>query len=214
MTGPRTCSNQIGAIATLTRFRLGQAGTAIVELVVAVPLFLLLYLGLLDFARLGYTLVMAESALDMAARIAVVRPPACPGVATVNQRGSNVAPPFGTSCAAGSNICANPGTVTCAGSTTNATAAEIWTAVSPLMPTGTTVANLTFSYSYDSNLGFLGGPYVPVVSVALQGASFQFVTPLAGLARLASGTPSSLAASLNLPPLSAALPGEDLALGG
>ncbi|WP_127900104.1 TadE/TadG family type IV pilus assembly protein [Solirhodobacter olei] len=196
----------------------GEDGAVLVELALVLPLFLFILFGLIDFGRLAYALVMAESAVDMAARIAVVRAPACAGVPTANLRytGSSApvpAPPYGTSCSAGGNICAGTSAPPCTGVLSNTTASEIWSRVAPLMPSGTTVANLQFTYTYDPKLGFLGGPYVPMVTVALTGAQFQFVTPLAGLAQMLTGTGLGFNQIEDFPTISASLPGEDLAQG-
>ena len=156
--------------------------------------------------------------MQRAARIAAVRPPACGGVPTENVRPvlpSGVTPPqFGTYCSVGANVCANPGTVTCSGVGTSPTASEIWGQISALLPPDATIANLQFSYAYDPNLGFLGGPYVPTVTTELQNLTFSFISPLGALAALAgaSGT-DGLGADITFPPMSVSLPGEDLAQG-
>jgi hypothetical protein len=63
-------------------------------------------------------------------------------------------------------------------------------------------------------MGFLGGPYVPVVTVEMEDVTFDFVTPLAGLATIAGATGgSSIGSTLTLPSMSVSLPGEDLAQG-
>ena len=56
-----------------------ESGTTLVELAIVLPVFLLLFLGLIDFGRLGQEYVMAEKAMQLAARTAVVRPAACAG---------------------------------------------------------------------------------------------------------------------------------------
>lgn len=193
-----------------------ESGAAIVEFAVALPLFMLLFSGLIDLGRLGFSVVMAKSATDIAVRIAVVRPPACAGVPAMNTRGSTTITPlpsFGTSCSAATGICANPGTISCTGDASNPTAAEIWSKVEPLMPYGTTIANLNFSYRYDSDLGFLGGPYVPMVSVSLANANFQFVTPIWLMAEFYTGQSTGNSTTISLPAVPASLPGEDLAQG-
>lgn len=205
------------AYAALRRFRQEQDGATLVELAIVIPLFLFLFMGLIDFGRMAFHYVVAERAMNVAARVAVVRPPACPGVPEIHRRdpsASGTLPAFGTSCRAGPDICLDAGTVTCDGSAANATANEIWALVRGAMPPGAAISALSFSYSYDSNLGFLGGPYVPVVTVELQNQTFEFVSPLGRLAALAgaSGT-STLGASVPFPPMSVSLPGEDLALG-
>ncbi len=206
-----------------TRFRIqglvrDDSGATLVELAIVLPVFLLLFFGLIDFGRMGAEYVMADKATQLAARLAAVRPAACVGVPDANQRGTvpiNTVPPrFGTACSAGATICTNPGTVTCTGNIANPTVAEIWAATSALMPTSATPANLRFSYSYDPKLGFLGGPYVPVVTVEIQNLNFQFATPLSGLAALAgAGGAPTPGPTLPFPPMSVSLPAEDLAQG-
>lgn len=200
----------------LARFHAETTGTVLVELAIVLPIFLLLLLGLIDFGRMGGEIVMADKAMQRAARIAAVRPAVCAGVPLVNARGSGATATthYGTGCAAGANFCANPGVISCTGSAANGTAAEIWAAISPLMPSHATVGNLRFSYAYDANLGFLGGPYVPVVTVEIQNLNFQFATPLSALAALVGVTDSAApGATLPFPKTSTTLPGEDLAAG-
>ena len=205
-----------GHVAKLSRFHRDAEGTVLVEMAIVLPIFLLLLLGLIDFGRMGGEFVMASKAMQRAVRIAAVRPTVCPALPTVNLRGSGAGATthYGTSCAAGTNFCVNPGVVTCTASASNATAAEIWTAIAPLMPSHATVSNLKLSYSFDANLGFLGGPYVPVVTVEIQNLNFQFATPLSALAALVGVTDGSApGATLPFPKTSTSLPGEDLAAG-
>ena len=202
----------------LRRAARDESGTTLVELAVVLPLFLLLFLGTIDFGRMGAEYVMAEKAMQMAARIAAVRPAACTGVPLTHTRGTGtiagVPPRFGEACAAGINFCVNPGTQTCTAVATNATATEIWTRIRPLMPTHATIANLRYSYSSDPQLGFLGGPYVPIVTVEIQNLNFQFATPLGALAALAGTNSNDVpGATLPFPRMSTSLPAEDLALG-
>lgn len=199
------------------KFLKAEDGSTLVEFAIVTPIFFLLLFGLIDFGRLGFEYVMANKAVQLAARIAVARPPGCPGVPTVNARGAvavgAVPPFFGTNCRAGATVCLNPGTQTCVGLVSNATVSEIWTQIKPLMPYNAVPANLTFSYSFNSDLGFLGGPYTPMVTVKITNLNFNFVTPLGALAALATGDASSLPSQLPFPTMSVSLPGEDLALG-
>lgn len=199
-------------------FRRDTSGTTLVELAVVLPLFLLMFFGLIDFGRMGAEYVMAEKAMQRAARIAVVRPPACLGVPNVHQRAPvppNTTPPrFGTFCRGGTNICANAVTVTCTGNPADPTVTEIWNSISAWMPTASTEANLSFSYAYDSELGFLGGPYTPIVTVEIQALNFQFASPLSGFAALAGSTaPNVPSGTIPFPSMSVSLPAEDLASG-
>ncbi|SLN73321.1 TadE-like protein [Roseovarius albus] len=201
----------------LQKFRRDEEGTTLVELAVVVPIFLLVFFGLIDFGRMAFHYVTVEKAVQVAARIAVVRPAACAGVPNFIERGTTtVTPPpkFGTSCNSGSNICANLGVIECNGSAVNPTANEIWTIVRGAFPNDATIANLSFSYASDSDLGFLGGPYTPMVTVEIQNLDFEFVSPLGSLVGLAGGTaPNGLGATVDFPELSASMPAEDLAHG-
>ena len=214
MTAPRL---HIRLRAALRRFRDTEDGTALVELAILLPLFLVLFFGLIDFGRMGAEYVMADKAMQRAARIAAVRPPACPGVPTTNARGpvapGTVPPRFGTQCSAGASVCTSPAAAICTGNAADPTVAEIWASIGPMLPVGSTAANLRFRYEYDSAMGFLGGPYVPIVTVELQNLNFQFATPLGGLATLAGATGAPLPSTLPFPAMSTSLPAEDLALG-
>lgn len=198
------------------RLTADESGSVLLELAMVLPVFILLLFGLIDFGRMGYEYVMASKATDMAARIAVTRAPACPGVAERNERGTasfSVPPRFGTSCGSQPNICAVPVTVTCTAALTNPTAAEIWARIEPLMPSYATPANLRFRYNTDPNLGFLGGPYVPVVTVEVVGLDFRFASPLGAMANFAGGSWVGFSARVPFPAMSTSLPGEDLASG-
>ncbi|WP_096787456.1 TadE/TadG family type IV pilus assembly protein [Rhodobacter sp. CZR27] len=198
----------------IARFGRDEDGTTLVEMAIVLPIFLLIFLALIDFGRLGADHAMAQKAMERASRIAAVRPPACPGVPTTNLRGGSPSLlPFGTMCDAAADLCAPVGRITCPGEAGNATAAEIWGLIGPILPPDATIANLSFTYDQDEALGFLGGPYVPVVTVELEGVTFRFVTPLAALAALAGAGNSTLPMTLPMPRMSVSLPGEDLALG-
>lgn len=195
-----------------------DSGATLVELGIVLPAFLLIFFGLIDFGRLAFHYVTAEKAMQVAARVAAVRPAACAAVPQINARGpvspSTIPPRFGTNCSAGTGVCHDPGTITCSGSSGNATAAEIWELLRGALPNDATIANLEFSYAYDSNLGFLGGPYVPVVTVELQNLNFTFVSPLSALVGLTgSQAPQGLGSPVVFPTMSVSLPAEDLATG-
>jgi hypothetical protein len=212
----RVCSS--GYSSLLCALSRDERGVTLVEFAIALAVFLLIMFGLIDFGRLGFSYVMAEKAMQRAARIATVRPPACAGVPTENVRppsAPGVTPArFGTYCRDGAGVCANPGTFTCSGAASNPTANEVWQAISALLPNDATIANIRFSYSFDQNLGFLGGPYVPVVTAELQNLTFSFVSPLGALAGLAGAAGAGgIDDDITFPSLSVSLPGEDLAQG-
>ncbi len=195
-----------------------ETGATLVEFAMVISLFLLIVFGLIDFGRLAYHLVTGERAMQYAARVAAVRPAACPGVPNIIQRlpSATSTADYGTSCgAAGGPYCVNPGPITCAGSVNSPTAVEVWAQVRNTLPGTATIANLQFTYTYDSRMGFLGGPYVPIVTVRLQNVIFEFVTPLGALAAVAGATTASTLGEqgITLPGMSVSLPGEDLAQG-
>jgi len=202
----------------LRRFLRDDSGTTLVEFAFVISLFLLIFFGLIDFGRMMFHFVNAERAMHVAARVAVVRPAACFGVPDSNLRGAvpfgTTPPRFGTLCSAGATVCLDPQIPPCPGVATNATATEIWNIVQGTLPNDATITNLRFTYSFDSNLGFLGGPYIPVVTVELQNLEFEFVSPLAALVALSGGVaPAGLGANIPFPSMSTSLPGEDLAMG-
>ncbi|CUH42753.1 TadE/TadG family type IV pilus assembly protein [Ruegeria atlantica] len=194
-----------------------QSGGVLVEFAVVVSLFFFLFLSLLDFGRLSYSSVNAQKAAQMAARIAIVRPPACnysPPLPTEHQRGTSpLSPRFGTACSDSVGVCENPNYSSCAGDATNATASEIWGRISPLLPPSASIDDLEFHYDFNSNLGFLGGPYTPMVTVNLNLDDFRFVSPMAALANAAGATSSTLSSTAGYSNFSVSLPAEDLAQG-
>ncbi|MEH6833888.1 MULTISPECIES: TadE/TadG family type IV pilus assembly protein [Falsihalocynthiibacter] len=204
-------------LARIVEFWRNERGATLVEFAIALALFLLLLFGMIDFGRLAYHRIAAEKAMHIAARLAAVRPAACAGLPSINARGSTSVVPkprFGTSCGAGANICATQAALVCTGSATNATASEIWARINAILPPGVAIDDLQISYTFDPNLGFLGGPYVPLVTAELVGATFTFISPLGQLASLAGGSaPSGLGGTINFPSMSVSLPGEDLASG-
>jgi Flp pilus assembly pilin Flp len=197
----------------LRRFRREEDGANLVEFSLVVLLFLFLLFAIIDFGRLANAWVGANKATHIAARIAAVRPPVCPGVPAVNGRGSLTTPNFGTLCRFADNTCADPGDFICPGVAGNPTADEIYAAVLPLLPPGTQIGDLRFAYTHDPNLGFLGGPYVPMVTVDLNGVDFVFVSQLGQFVRYLTGNSSNLGNNIAIPGMSVSLPGEDLALG-
>jgi hypothetical protein len=151
--------------------------------------------------------------MRIAARTAVVRPAACTGVPDRIGRSTAVITPtprFGTSCSDPAAPCQAVATVTCRGASTNPTAQEIWTRIRPLLPNNAAIDSLQFTYAQDQKLGYLGGPYVPVVTVELidrtaggrQPMTFTFMSPFT-----VAFNPFSL------PRFSVSLPAEDLAAG-
>lgn len=109
---------------------------------------------------------------------------------------------------------------------------EIWCLLEPILPSNATPRNVRLSYTFDPELGFVGGPYVPMVEVGVVTAAdvasgnianaqemrFEFITPLPALAVMAGGAATSnfddddtnSLADIPFPDLSVSMPGEDL----
>jgi len=206
-----------------------ERGTTLVELAIGVSLFLLIFLGSIDFARFYYHFSATEKALAVAARTATVRPAVCPNVPDTNVRGAAgpdaVTPDFGASCdgglldadgnAVGGTICAQVArscTLAETGAST-ATADEIWGRLGAALPPNATRENLRITYAFDPAINFLGGPFVPNVSVELTGLDFEFITPVGSLASMAGAATATFDQSPPFPSLRAVAPGEDLAAG-
>jgi Flp pilus assembly pilin Flp len=203
----------------LRRFRREEDGANLVEFSLVVLLFLFLLFAIIDFGRIANAWVGANKATQIGARIAAVRPPVCTGVPALNTRPATNATDtnFGALCRfqpdPSKTTCRNPGEFSCVGATTNATANEIFTAVRPLLPPGTQINNLRFRYTFDPNLGFLGGPYVPMVTVELEGVNFTYVSQLGIIMEALTGNASNVGDDLAIPRMSVSLPAEDLAMG-
>lgn len=204
----------------IRRFGNEEDGTTLVEFALAIWIFLLIFLGSIDFGRFLAHYYHAERAMHVGARVAVVRPPACAGVPEFHEADTTggTSPRYGTACRAG-NTCNPEPTISCAGDASNATAAEIWGLVGGAFPQGTTISNLRFTYAYDENLGFLGGPYTPEVSVELTNVRFRFISPLGKFGEQVGAAPSPVlddysdADGVRFPPMGVTMPGEDLNLG-
>lgn len=209
-----------------------QAGTTMVEFAVCIALFLLILFAIMDFGRLGYNWVVTEKAMQRAARIATVRPPICPGVPLYHSRdsGASVIYGAGTLCSTDGGICEQVNVQCLLGRAdfgdddSNNAATEIWDSIQALMPRDTTNNNVLLRYSYDRRLGFIGGPYVPVITAQVVGAAdgqggyselpFTFVTPLSALAAQSGYADSAnIPGSIPFPAISVTIPAEDMNLG-
>jgi len=221
--------------AKIRKFKQSEDGTTMVEFAICVSLFLLILFAVIDFGRLGYSWVVAEKAMQQATRIATVRPAVCADVPTFhlrtnpNDRTQNA----GTLCRESPGLCVDTGLIQCtlatpeAGTAGAETADEIWNSIRELLPPGTSKSNIMVGYDYDPRLGFLGGPFVPVVTSELVGSfnagvktdlMFEFVTPLSALAATTGAANASTilpdgtncTGCIPFPAISVTLPGEDL----
>jgi Flp pilus assembly protein TadG len=189
-----------------TRIMADESGAALIEFTIVVALLLGLTFALVDFGRAFFQWEMAEKATQMAARLAAVRAPACASVPSANTKSNAATVRYGQSCSDSAEPCTAAAAVSCAGAASSTTATAIFTRIQALLPTGTTVANLRFRYEY-AHLGFVGGPYQPIVSVELRDITFRFLV-LGPFVRLLGG--AWLSGTIAMPPMRAALPAEAL----
>lgn len=217
---------------TITRFRQREDGTTLVEYAICISLFLLILFAIIDFSRLGYNWVAAEKAMQRAARIAAVRPPVCAGVPIYHQRaiGDSSTYPAGTLCSTDGGICQQVD-VSCLLSDPDPdvvaaqdTATELWNILVDLLPDQADPSNILIRYNYDPNLGFVGGPYIPVITAEIVGDGddagcggemcFTFITPLSALAATAGATNTDgvpvEGGTIPFPRISVTVPAEDL----
>lgn len=206
--------------ALISRFR-DERGAVMVEFAIVVALFFLLFFSMLDFGRLMFTVVHAEKAAQIAARMATTRDAVCPGVPEINMRpisGSGSIVRAGTSCDAAEGICASVSFScgTAYGSSLpigDQVVADIWDRIEDLMPPGTTRDVLNFRYDFDPALGYVTGPYTPIVTVEFDLPDFEFVAPIGGLVGMAAGKQGSDFEGISFPSFSVSLPAEDLKTG-
>ncbi|WP_170359181.1 TadE/TadG family type IV pilus assembly protein [Ruegeria arenilitoris] len=195
-----------------------ENGSALVELGMVVPLFLVLVFGILEYGRLYWSTTMAQKAMQKASRLATVGPPLCGAMPNTHTLagGAPATTKFGALCRSGS-ICATPNLpAPCQLDASSAYGSRIWDEIEMLLPPGATAANVQITYSHDPRLGFLGGPYTPVVTAELVNLDYDFALPIGPLVALAAGNPAISASSPNtilIPTMSTSVPAEDLAIG-
>jgi Flp pilus assembly protein TadG len=187
-----------------------QRGGPLAEFALVIGLLFVVGIFVFEMSRFFMRGAMAEYATHLAVRIAAVRPPVCPGVPDFNERADGSTARFGTMCSDPSAPCAAVPAQICAGVAGDAAVDEIFATIQPLLPGDATPANLQFQYE-STNLGFLGGPYVPMTSVSLQNLQHQFILPLGQLFAPWGGAGGT--GTVALGPLTAAMPGEDLNVG-
>ena len=200
-------------VRNIERLSQDDDGATLVEFGIVMGLLLFLVFGLIDFSRLGFSYVMAQKATERAVRQAVVMSPVCAGLPTTNLRGilsgTTTDLKFGASCSIDDTLCEDGGTVSC--TATSDAARVIWDNIAPLMPSNSDPSNLEFTYRFDPKLGFLGGPYTPLVTVEIINLDFEFVTPLGALAALAGASNASeVGNDFQFPSMSTSLPSEAL----
>ena len=188
-----------------------ERGGPLAEFALVIGLLFVFTIFVFEITRFFMQTAMSEYATHLAVRVAAVRSAVCPGVPDFNERATASTARFGVMCSDPSAPCAVPPTQTCAGVAGNPVVDEIFGIVQPLLPNGATPGDLQFQYEA-SNLGFLGGPYVPMTTVRLQNLQHQFILPIGQLFAPWGGGGGG-DGTVPLGPMTATLPGEDLNVG-
>lgn len=195
----------------IRRFLVDERGGPLAEFALVIGLLFVFTIFIFEITRFYMQAAMSEYATDLAVRVAAVRPAVCPGVPEFNERASGSSGRFGTMCSDPSAPCTVPPTQTCTGTAGNPVVDEVFAMVQPLLPAGATPANLQFQYEA-TNLGFLGGPYIPMTTVRLQNVQHQLILPIGQLFAPWGGGGGGNG-SIPLGPMTATMPGEDLNTG-
>lgn len=192
------------------RFLRDDSGATLVEFALVIGLLLVLIFMMFDFGRIMNAMVFTQKGVERVARAAIVSPPVCGGVPTsVQRRPGNSSDP-GTLCRSEADPC-QPFEAVCAVDPRTAAAGSVAAIMDPFLPAVSTGGQLTFSYDFDANIGFVTGPVAPTVSVELADVRLTMVSPLAGLLGLVSGSESTLFQNgFTLPTVRVSLPAEDL----
>lgn len=186
----------------LKRFAGSKDGTVTIEFVVVFLGFIAIIFFVIEVTLFMFFRASLEKAAQAGARAAVVSPAVVAGLPATIAR-ADTTKIFGRKCSDATNPCATFATLTCTGGGCQAVP---FTRILNHMRgfNGAIEAeNVTFTYQ-DVGLGFAGGPTVPMVTVTIEGVPFQ--TGIIGLLLTNAGILSTL------PPQSASMTGEDLAL--
>ncbi|MCB1331594.1 MAG: pilus assembly protein [Maritimibacter sp.] len=207
------------------RFCADEGGAAMVEFAIVSAVFFLAFFQLLGFGLFASTNLMAEKATQIAARTAVVRPAVdwcaetpLPDRITSSDPDLPEPPSFGTNCRNEAGTCTAVAEVSCTGVLANegdltTTDGEIWNRIAPMLPGETGIDDLRFTYTFDPNLGYLGGPYTPMVTVELTvpNETTELFALISRLAVLAGGGDGFTGPQYRT--ISISLPAEDLNAG-
>lgn len=181
-------------------------GSTSVEFVVVFLGFIAIFLFVVEVTLYLFFIASLEKAAEAGVRAAVVSPPVVSGFpSTIARVGSAT---YGTKCA-GTGACAPLSTFTCTGASCRDTPFSRILAHMQGFNGRIRPENVTFTYS-DAGIGFAGGPSVPMVTVTIRGVPFQ--TGILGLLLNQASDAAILDDLRTLPPRSASMTGEDLAL--
>lgn len=200
------------------------AGGALVEFTLCAALLLFVLFAAIEGGLVMSSWNQSTKAAQAGARHLVVRPPLAAGVPDARGKNPNRDPTtirFGELCggdpandACGAvatrscTIAVGDGTTTCADAAGAGTLLERMRRLSPIGLGAGRAGTITVTYT-DTGLGFVGGPYVPALTLRITGLRYELVAT-AGLSGLLGGAGDT---GVDLPAITASLIGEDLAAG-
>jgi hypothetical protein len=190
-----------------------EGGYASVGFVVIAPAFLLLFFLVIEVAGAFFWWKTAEKATQLGARVAIVRDPVATGVPAINPRRNSATAVYGLACGHSSDPCDFDAedTWVCEGGGAGCNGAAFELVVAEMRRVfggGFQNENVRITYRY-VELGFVGGPFVPTVTVTLSGVPFGlFLGILSGLGG------DGARALATLPDISTTLTAEDLTTAG
>lgn len=211
------------------RFFCTEGGGASVEFVAVMPFFMLITFFVIEIAIAVFLIETAEKAGQIGARMAIVGTPAvttanCPvsgapsnGLPLRNCRASSTVV-YGTSCSVAST-CATWGPVECVGGTSGDCSSDGFQAIANRIRSifgRAADENITVRYE-DSQLGYAGGPIIPLVTVEISNVDYDLFFPFLfeRMRALANpGTDPAPSVFTTMPTIATTLTGEDLSAAG
>lgn len=191
------------AIGRLKRLTDDTSGTAVTEFVIVAPLFLALFIGILQISLQFFYAMEAEKAAELGVRTAVVVTPPTGLSPAVPPLNDSATANWGAPCAPTSDPCTGFATASCVGTACGGGFDLILARMQAVFP-AVQAANITLTYEYVA-MGFAGGPTTPAITVSITGLAWP-AGPFAAVRILLGGT----ASSSTLPTIRATLTGEDL----
>jgi Flp pilus assembly protein TadG len=184
----------------LRNLKRDESGATLVEFTLIAVLFFLITFSVIEIGLAAWWWTSAEKATQLGVRMAVVREPmvALPAE-NVRVAGFN----FGQRCADGA--CTGFATMTCTSASCQGPTFDAIVARMQAVPF-LDETNILVTYTY-GELGFAGGPVVPLVTVELQNVRFPFIV-IDALVNLISG--GGFPDGIDMPAMRATLTGEDL----
>lgn len=185
-------------------FLKSNRGGMTAEFVVVVFAMIVMIFFVVELTTLYFSIMAAQMAAQMGARVVVVSEAAVQGVPPLNSIGATGI--AGVSCSDVSNPCIGFTTLTCTGGSCNtASFTRILSRMRQFLG-GIAAENVTISYAY-TGLGYAGGATIPAVTVTIGNVPYN-----AGIIGQIIGTEQG--PFTTLPTVSVTLTGEDLSQSG